>query len=341
MNTRNGGLVPLWHWACFVVIALLALTANATAHEIRPAYLQIDQTGPNRYSVIWRTPLLSGMRLPIALRFPETIRNVTPPAERELSDSLIESRIVETTNGSLAGQRIEFVGLQATITDVLVRVHLLGSPVETTMIHPSQAWVEVAARVDRLDVAKTFVMHGINHILTGYDHLLFVLALMFIARTWRALLATVTAFTAAHSITLTLATFGFVHVPGPPVEAAIAFSILLLACEIIRIRRGQSSLTAERPWLVAFAFGLLHGLGFASALADLALPSGDIPLALLFFNVGVELGQLMFIAAVIAAVRLAKMVRYPPYVGRNAVTATSYVIGALAAFWFVERLASF
>ncbi|PZM14389.1 HupE/UreJ family protein [Rhizobium tubonense] len=334
-------LASLLILACCAVIATFALTANAVAHEIRPAYLQIDQTGPSRYSVIWRTPLLSGMRLPIALRFPDEVRDVTPPAEHELSDSLVQTRIVETTDRGLAGQRVEFVGLQATITDVLVRVHLLGSPVSTTMIHPSHPWFEIAAKVDRLDVAKTFVMHGIDHILTGYDHLLFVLALMFIARRWRALLATVTAFTAAHSITLTLATLGFVHVPGPPVEAAIAFSILLLACEIIRIRRGQSSLTAERPWLMAFAFGLLHGLGFASALANLALPSGDIPLALLFFNIGVELGQLMFIAAIIAFVRLLKMVRYPPYVGRNSVIVTSYVIGALAAFWFVERLAAF
>lgn len=341
MSGCNGTLTSLWRGVLLVVVALFALATDAVCHEIRPAYLQVDQTGPSRYTVVWRTPLLTGMRLPIALRFPETVRNVTPPAERELPDSLVETRIVESTDGSLAGQRVEFVGLQATITDVLVRVHLLGSPVSTTMIRPSHPWIEIAAATDRLDVAKTFVMHGIDHILTGYDHLLFVLALMFIARSWRALFATVTAFTAAHSITLTLATLGFVHVPGPPVEAAIAFSILLLACEIIRIRRGQSSLTAKRPWLVAFAFGLLHGLGFASALADLALPSSDIPLALLFFNVGVELGQLMFIAAVIATVRLAKIVRCPPYVGRSAATVASYVIGGLAAFWFVERLAAF
>jgi len=332
---------PLLRLLLGVAFALMALGVNASAHEIRPAYLQIDQTGPSHYTVIWRTPLLSGMRLPVSLRFPDSVRNVTVPAERELSDSLIETRIIGTTDGSLAGARIEFVGLQATITDVLVRVHLLDGAVSTVMVRPAQPWMEVATRPGRLDVAKTFIYQGMEHILFGYDHLLFVLALMFIARDWRALLLTVTAFTAAHSITLTLATLGLVHVPGPPVEAAIAFSILLLACEIIRIQRGQPSLTAQRPWMVAFAFGLLHGLGFAGALADLALPAGDIPLALLCFNIGVEIGQLMFIAAVIAAIGLVRLVRYPSYVGSRAHLATTYMIGAVASFWFLERLAAF
>jgi len=324
-----------------VFSAFLLLAGSAVAHEIRPAYLQIDEMGANRYKVVWRTPMLSGMRLPVALRFPDSVRNVTGPAERDLPDSLVEMRVVETADGSLAGKRVEFVGLQATITDVLVRVHMLDGAVTTTMIHPSQPWVDVASRPGRLDVAKTFIMQGIEHILFGYDHLLFVLALMFIARSWRALLLTVTAFTAAHSITLTLATLGFVHVPGPPVEAAIAFSILLLACEIIRIQNGQTSLTAQRPWMVAFAFGLLHGLGFAGALSELALPAGDIPLALLFFNVGVEIGQLMFIAAVIGLIALVRLVRYPAWLGRHALTIATYAIGAMSAFWFVERVAAF
>ncbi|MBY3175041.1 HupE/UreJ family protein [Rhizobium leguminosarum] len=323
------------------VLALLALVSNAAAHEIRPAYLQIDEMGANRYKVVWRTPMLSGMRLPITLRFPDSVRNVTTPAERDLPDSLIETRVIEMMDGSLAGKRVDFVGLQATITDVLVRVHLLDGSVTTMMVHPSQPWAEIAARPGRIDVAKTFVLHGVEHILSGYDHLLFVLALMFIARSWRALLLTMTAFTAAHSITLTLATLGFVHVPGPPVEAAIAFSILLLACEIIRIQNGRSSITAERPWMVAFAFGLLHGLGFAGALSELALPAGDIPLALLFFNVGVEIGQLMFITAVIGLIAVVRLARYPAWFGRHAFKTATYVIGAMAAFWFVERVAAF
>ncbi|WP_436117480.1 HupE/UreJ family protein [Phyllobacterium sp. LjRoot231] len=333
--------IPYCRVAFGVVALFFALMASAAAHEIRPAYLQIDQTGPNRYNVIWRTPLLSGMRLPVALRFSDAVKNVTEPAERELPDSIVERRVIETTDGNLAGERLDFVGLQATITDVLVRVKLLNEPVSTNLVHPSQPWVDIASQPGRLEVAKTFVVHGIEHILLGYDHLLFVLALILIARSWRALLLTVTAFTLAHSITLTIATLGFVHIPGPPVEAAIAFSILLLACEIVRIHNGQTSLTAQRPWLVAFAFGLLHGLGFAGALANLALPAGDIPLALLFFNVGVEIGQLMFIAAVIAAIGFTRMLKYPPMVGRTAFLAGAYAIGTMASFWFVERVAAF
>jgi hydrogenase/urease accessory protein HupE len=324
-----------------VVVTIFALMAAASGHEIRPAYLQIDQTGPSRYSVLWRTPLLSGMRLPVGLQFPASIRNVTKPAQRELPDSLVERRVIETTDGSLAGKRIEFKGLQATITDVLVRVHMSDGSVSTTLVRPSSPWIEVTAARSRLDVARTFIVHGIEHILFGYDHLLFVLALILIVRDWRALFLTVTAFTVAHSITLTLATLGFVNVPGPPVEAAIAFSILLLACEIIRIHRGKPSVTARRPWVVAFGFGLLHGLGFAGALADLALPTGDIPLALLFFNVGVEIGQLLFIAAVIAAVAVARRFPSPRLDARSAYLAATYAIGAMASFWFVERVAAF
>ncbi|MBY5660967.1 HupE/UreJ family protein [Rhizobium leguminosarum] len=341
MSARMTMPPSLWRPFLVAVLTLLALVSNASAHEIRPAHLQIDDMGANRYKVVWRTPMLSGMRLPITLRFPDSVRNVTTPAERDLPDSLIETRVIETMDGSLAGKRVDFVGLQATITDVLVRVHLLDGSVTTMMVHPSQPWAEIAARPGRIDVAKTFVRHGVEHILSGYDHLLFVLALMFIARSWRALLLTVTAFTGAHSITLTLATLGFVHVPGPPVEAAIAFSILLLACEIIRIQNGRSSITAERPWVVAFAFGLLHGLGFAGALSELALPAGDIPLALLFFNVGVEVGQLMFIAVVIGLIAIVRLARYPAWFGRHAFTTATYAIGAVAAFWFVERVAAF
>ncbi|ANP86773.1 HupE/UreJ family protein [Rhizobium leguminosarum] len=335
----NGRLRGFWTLVG-VIIAALAFASAAVAHEIRPAYLQIDQKAANRYTVTWRTPMLSGMRLPVALRFPEGVRNVTT-SERNLPDSVVETRVIETTNGALAGQRVEFIGLQATITDVLVRVRLLDGPASITMVRPSQPWIDVAARPGSLEVARTFMHQGVEHILFGYDHLLFVLALIFIARDWKALLWTVTAFTAAHSITLTLATLGIVHVPGPPVEAAIAFSILLLACEIIRVQNGKASMTARRPWLVAFAFGLLHGLGFAGALADLALPQSDIPLALLFFNVGVETGQLAFIVAVIAIVWLARLVRYPPSVGRRAFVTATYLIGATAAFWFVERLSAF
>jgi hydrogenase/urease accessory protein HupE len=340
MTTRGRPSILGWRVLLAAFAWSLGLATMAAAHEIRPAYLQIDQIGQSRFSVLWRTPLLSGMALPVALRFPGDVRNVIEPAQRQLPDSLVERRVVEAADG-LAGKRIEFVGLQATITDVLVRVKIADGSVSTTLVHPSEPWISIDAAPGPLTVARTFAMQGIDHILFGYDHLLFVLALILIARDWRALLWTVTAFTVAHSITLTLATLGFVNVPGPPVESAIALSILLLAGEIIRIRRGQPSLTAQRPWLVAFAFGLLHGFGFAGALADLSLPAGDIPLALLFFNVGVEIGQLFFIAAVILLVALARLLKVPRPVGRYAFTTATYAIGIAASVWFIERVVGF
>jgi hydrogenase/urease accessory protein HupE len=184
------------------------------------------------------------------------------------------------------------------------------------------------------------VRHGIEHILLGYDHLLFVFALMLVVGGIRRLVWTITAFTVAHSITLALATLGVVSIPGPPVEATIALSILLLATEIVRLQTGRPSLAAQRPWLVAFAFGLLHGFGFAGALSGIGLPNGDIPLALLAFNVGVEVGQLAFIAAVLGAMAIVHRIDFG--VGQRYLRPTApYAIGSLAAFWFFERLAAF
>jgi hydrogenase/urease accessory protein HupE len=323
-----------------LLFAVGAFLQSAAAHESRPAYMQVTEVAPKRYEIVWRTPVLSGMRLPVVLRLPAGARNVTEPTLRELSDSLIERRLIELDEG-LTGARIEIVGLQATITDALVRVQLLDGTYSTTLVRPSKPWIEIATSRSSLHVASAYLMHGVEHILLGYDHLLFVLALILIVRRGRTLLITVTAFTIAHSITLSLATLGLVNVPGPPVEATIALSILLLACEIIRSDRGQPSLTAQWPWLVAFSFGLLHGFGFAGALTEIGLPQGDIPLALFAFNVGVEAGQLIFIAAILGALRLAKWIKFPVLVQRHARLATTYAIGIMAAFWFIERLAGF
>jgi hydrogenase/urease accessory protein HupE len=317
-----------------LLIAFFATTGALSAHEIRPAYLQIDQVGHNRFSVLWRTPILSGMRLPVLLQFSDGIKIVTGPLERELSDSVIERSTIESSRG-LPGERITFVGLQATITDVMVRVKLEDGSVTTTLVRPSQPWVDIQARQSSLEVIKVFVLSGIEHILFGFDHLLFVAALMLIVRRWGMLLKTVTAFTVAHSITLTCATLGWLTLPSGPVEIMIAFSIVLVGAEIVRMERGGTSLAIEWPWIVAFFFGLLHGFGFAGALADFGLPQGDIPLALFSFNVGVELGQLMFIAVLLLAVYLVRRVVDIP---RQAVVASAYAIGIVAAFWSVERL---
>ena len=185
------------------------------------------------------------------------------------------------------------------------------------------------------DVARRYVVLGIEHILLGIDHLLFVLGLLLLVRGPWMLVKTVTAFTLAHSITLALATLGIVNVPARPVDAAIALSIAFLAAEILHARRGRLGLAARKPWLVAFVFGLLHGLGFAGALTQLGLPPGEVPLALLFFNVGVEIGQLLFVGLVLALIWALRelQVRWP----RWAEPLPAYAIGTLAAFWFMER----
>jgi hydrogenase/urease accessory protein HupE len=180
-------------------------------------------------------------------------------------------------------------------------------------------------------------MLGIEHILLGFDHLLFVLALLILVPNMHMLLWTVTSFTLAHSLTLAAATLGLVHVPQQPVEAVIALSILFVAMEIVHWRQGRPGITRRMPWLVAFTFGLLHGFGFAGALSDIGLPEHAIPLSLLFFNLGVEAGQLMFIAAVLLAWAVLGRINWPQWAWRVPV----YMIGSLAAFWTLERIIGF
>ena len=324
----------------WLLLVLLFMGQAAMAHESRPAYLEINETAAGRYSVLWRTPVLSGMRLPIALRFAEGVRTLIEPVESELNDSLIERRIIDTGPAGLIGQRIEFVGLQASITDVLVRVSRLDGSLTTTLVHPAQPWIEIAATPGAFSVAGTFLAHGIQHILGGFDHLLFVLGLLLVSNGWM-LVKTITAFTLAHSITLALAVLGAVRLPGPPVEATIALSILLLAVEIARKNRGEISFTLQWPWVVAFCFGLLHGFGFAGALAQIGLPQRDLPLALFTFNVGVEIGQLMFVAAVLSLRALLLRFRRARPTLLYARPVASYGLGTLAAFWFFESVSSF
>lgn len=331
------------HMIVGMVLAQLFALSSALAHEIRPAYLEIKETAPGRFSVLWRTPVMSGMRLPIVLKLPKDARNLKDPVVQEMTDSLVERRWIDAGQNGLAGKRIEFPGLQLTITDVLVRFELLDGTKGATIVRPSQPWMEMAAAQTRWSVAATYLRLGIEHIWSGIDHLLFVLALLLLVRDWRRVVATITAFTVAHSITLAAATLGYVHVAQKPVEATIALSIVFVAAEIIHERQGIPGLAARWPWVIAFTFGLLHGFGFAGALNEVGLPQNAIPAALFAFNVGVEAGQLLFIAAIVMIIAIGRIIvrrltlpqpawawRIPPY-----------AIGSVAAFWVVQRIFTF
>jgi hydrogenase/urease accessory protein HupE len=277
------------------------------------------------------------MRVPIVLKLPDDVKNLREPSVQELADSFLERRWIDAGPNGLAGQRIEFPGLQGTITDVLVRVEMLDGRSWTTIVHPSQPWVEITAAQTRMEVMGTFIVQGIRHILFGADHMLFVLGLLLIVKDRWMLLKTITAFTVAHSITLAIATLGYAEAPVLPLNAAIALSILFLGPEIVRSWRGETSFTIRHPWVVAFAFGLLHGFGFASALTSAGLPKAELPVALLSFNVGVEIGQLSFVALILSLERAFRIleVRWP----RWAEALPGYTVGSLGAFWTVQRLA--
>jgi hydrogenase/urease accessory protein HupE len=325
--------------ACAVALLLVLLGGMpvARAHESRPAYLEIRESEPGQYTVLWRTPVLAGMRLPLVLGLPEGVTNLKPPVVQELNDSLIERRWIDAGPNGLAGKRVDIKGLQFTITDALVRFEFLDGRTVQTIVRPSQPWVEIAATQTRWEVSGTYVVEGIRHILFGADHLLFVLGLLLIVGNRWMLVKTVTAFTVAHSITLAIATLGVADIPALPLNAAIALSILFLGPEIVRVWRGQTSFTIRHPWVVAFAFGLLHGFGFATALTSAGLPRQDLPLALLSFNVGVELGQLAFVALVLALEQSfrALQVNWPRWVQ----ALPGYVVGSLGAFWTIQRVA--
>jgi hydrogenase/urease accessory protein HupE len=328
----------LFNFASTLLLFAGLTVPAAQAHEARPAYLEIKETAPGQFSVLWRTPVLAGTRLPIVLKLPDRVKNLKEPVVSELTDSLVERRWIDAGTKGLAGERIEFPGLQLTITDVFARFEMLDGRNWTVIARPSQPWVEMAVSQTWWQTMGSYIAEGVRHILYGLDHLLFVFGLMLIVKDRWMLLKTVTAFTVAHSITLALATFGYAQLPGPPLNAAIALSILFLGPEIVRSWRGETSFTLRHPWVVAFAFGLLHGFGFASALTSAGLPRQDLPLALVSFNVGVELGQLVFIILVLAVQRLFGMLQFRWK--RWALFLPGYVVGSIGAFWTLERVAA-
>jgi hydrogenase/urease accessory protein HupE len=318
-----------------LVICLALLAPPAAAHESLPIYLGIVEETPGTFAVTWRVPATQGAPPAVTPSFPPQCAAVASSTMEAAPGAVVGREVLKCAAPGLTAGQITLVGLDRTVLNALVRIAFVDGHEITQVLHPNDPALSLEGRAGPVDAGGYFRL-GVEHILFGVDHLLFVAGLVLIVRRpWR-LAKTITAFTLAHSITLALATLGFVHVPPAPVEATIALSIVFLARELVRATRGESGLTVRQPWIVAFAFGLLHGFGFAGALAEVGLPRHDIPLALLLFNLGVEAGQLIFIAVLLAlrAAILRLTPRMPLAVGR----VPTYAIGAAAGFWLIQRM---
>ena len=326
----------LWTVFTWLVFSLTPCSA-ALAHESQPGLLELHQLGPARYEVIWRAPVYYGKPHPARLELPQDWVTIAEPTVRQLSDSALHRRVVDVAGGSIDGAVIRLPGLEATITDVFLRVSRLDGTEASQVVRPTRPYAKLRGERPWYAASGEYVVLGFNHILMGIDHLLFVLGLLIIVRSRRMLIETITAFTVAHSITLAIATLGYANVPGPPLNAVIALSILFLGPEIVRAWRGQTSFTLRHPWIVAFGFGLFHGFGFASGLSTVGMPKAEIPLALLMFNVGVELGQLVFVILMLLVYQSLRALefRWPRWME----LAPGYAIGSLGAYWTLERAA--
>jgi hydrogenase/urease accessory protein HupE len=324
-----------------VVICSACLPSLAFGHALDPGYLDVASLGQDRWRVTWRMPDVGGRPMPIAARLPDTCGQDAPPPPVFDGRAWTTGWVVTCPDG-LAGGVIRIEGLEQTNTDTLVRFELEPGKTQVQRLTASDTEFTVPPDTGVSEILGSYIGLGITHILEGIDHLLFVLALLLLVPDRKRLFWAVTAFTLAHSITLVAATLGFLNVPPPPVEAVIALSIVFLAYELTLPPERRDPVTMSFPWLVAFAFGLVHGLGFAGALREIGLPEGDIPLALFAFNIGVELGQLLFIGFVLATGAVVKLL-YPKIKLYSATLSrcASYAIGSLAAFWVIARVAAF
>jgi len=324
------------------LVGAIGFSALSLGHALQPGYLEIRLIDKELYAAVWKKPAVNSRPMAITAKLPQSCDPRTP-VEPIWDGSAYIARWTLRCSGGLEGGVIRIDGLDQTKTDVLVRFDFADGASQTHRLTPSDSSFTVPSQPSRLEVVRTYLLLGFKHILSGIDHLMFVLALLLLVKGVRRLIVTVTAFTIAHSLTLAGATLGFVQIPGPPIEATIALSIMFVASEIIHSRQGIPGLTQKYPWVVAFTFGLLHGFGFAGALAQIGLPQASIPIALLFFNVGVEIGQLLFIASVFAAIALAQQVTRRIDVPRPtwAWAVPPYVIGVIASYGIIQRVAAF
>jgi hydrogenase/urease accessory protein HupE len=320
-------------------VLLIGLVGVVNADVFKPAYLELRELGDDQYEVLWKVPALGAeQRLAVHVRFPAGTENLSE-SQAFISDGAWIERWKISHPGGLVGKTIRIEGKATAVSDIIARVERLDGSSQVERLDAGAPHFEVRASAGTSEIAWSYTVLGVEHILSGIDHLLFVFALLLVVSGGKRIVATVTAFTVAHSITLVAATLGWVSVPGPPVEAIIALSIVFVAAEVLRGLQGNPGLTARAPWIVAFSFGLLHGFGFAGALAETGLPQTAIPVALLMFNIGVEIGQLLFVIAVLALAAVCRKIftKRPDW----AIPAAAYGVGSIAAFWTVERMVSF
>jgi hydrogenase/urease accessory protein HupE len=320
---------------CLLTLLLSSFTYQAEAHKLQPAYLEINEQTVGTFNILWKRPLVGNKPMDIYPRLPANCSNLTDPVLRPSQSFALERWLIDCGENGMASEPITIEGLSTTQTDVLVRIYYLEGTEETHLLRPASASAVVGGVTSRTERIIAYVQLGIQHILMGIDHLLFVLGLLLIVRSRWMLLKTITSFTVAHSITLGIATLGYASVPLPPLNIVIALSILFLGPEIVRFWRGGTSLTIRHPWVVAFAFGLLHGFGFATGLTNLGLRTTEIPLALLLFNLGVELGQVAFVVLIILLERSFRTleIHWPRWVQ----LAPGYTVGSLGAYWTIQR----
>jgi len=329
-----------------LLTCLLFCTSAAHAHDSRPNFVEIIETEPNVFSVQWKIPAtVPDAALP-TIRMPESCTTDARLAMQQ-SGGAYQGRLVYNCPEGLSGQevRIEFPIINPSLSS-LFQVRLANGEQYVKILKPEESTWTVPDAENKLAVAGQYTLLGIEHIWIGIDHLLFVTCLLLIARTARKVLITVTGFTVAHSITLFLSALDVIRIPTPPVEAAIALSVVFLAWEIVK--NDETQLTFRYPVAVSSSFGLLHGFGFAAVLRDIGLPQTELPTALLFFNVGVEIGQILFLLALVAVFLVMRPVLKRLLLAQDhevhwtwITTPSSYVIGGIASYWLIDRVSGF
>jgi hydrogenase/urease accessory protein HupE len=322
------------------VLLLIGLCLPAHAHPLAPALLELRELESSgtaaRYAVLWRTSVTRAQGTDVQPQLPSDCRALsTAQVSAEENQSLVQRWQMQCGPQGLIGRTLGVAGLDRSRINVILRIETLDGSVNTSLLDADRPLYTVPAPQIEPPIFKTYLVLGIEHLLLGLDHVLFVIGLLLLVRRFKPLVLTITAFTLGHSVTLALATLGWVRVNPALTELAIAASILVLALEIVRPR--PDSFIRRRPWLMASSFGLLHGLGFAGALADVGLPQGEIPLALLAFNLGIEFGQLMLVGVLLVLARLWSRLAAQPVTTVTSLLLPAYLIGSLAAFWCIER----